>query len=261
MWQTMLIDSHCHLDDDRFDVDRDQVVARARALQINRIVLPATTANRWAKIKQVAETYEGIYPAYGLHPMFIEQHQAAHLRELDEWLDREKPIAVGECGIDFYHSRVDEKWQFQLFNEQLQLAINHRLPVIVHVRKAMDEVIATLRKNTLLTGVVHSFSGSLQQAQQLIDLGFKLGIAATVGFERAKKLRSVVARVPAHGLLLESDAPDQPGANHRGELNEPAYIVEHLKTMAGLRDISEAELMESLQQNSCQLFNFPPADD
>jgi len=256
-----LIDSHCHLDDDRFDAERDQLVARARALQINRIVVPATTANRWVKIKQVAETYEGIYPAYGLHPMFIEQHQAAHLRELDEWLDRERPVAVGECGIDFFHSRLDEKWQFQLFNEQLQLAISHRLPVIVHVRKAMDEVIAALRKHTQLTGVVHSFSGSLQQAQQLIDLGFKLGIAATVGFERAKKLRSVVAQVPAHGLLLESDAPDQPGANHRGELNEPAYIVEHLKIMAGLRDVSEEALIDTLRQNSYQIFNFTSAVD
>ena len=126
-----LIDSHCHLDDDRFDADRDQVVARARALQINKIVVPATTANRWEKVRQVAETYEGIYPAYGLHPMFIQQHQIAHIGELDEWLDRHKPVAVGECGIDFYDSRIDQIWQFQLFNEHLQLAINHRLPVII----------------------------------------------------------------------------------------------------------------------------------
>ncbi|MCZ6797098.1 MAG: TatD family hydrolase [Gammaproteobacteria bacterium] len=251
-----LIDSHCHLDDDRFDADRDQVVARARALQINKIVIPATTANRWAKVKQVAETYEGVYPAYGMHPMFIEQHQTAHLVELDEWLDRERPVAVGECGVDFYHSRVDQKWQMRLFTEQLQLARNHALPVIVHVRKAMDEVISLLRKNTPVGGVIHSFSGSLQQARQLIDLGFKLGIAATVGFERAKKLRSVVASVPDHGLLIESDAPDQPGVNHRGELNQPAYIVEHLKTIAELRNVSELELSKILQQNTFQVFNF-----
>jgi len=98
-----LIDSHCHLDDDRYDQDRDQVVERARALGIDRIVIPSTTANRWPKVKQVAESYEGMFPAYGLHPMFIEQHQLAHLSELDEWLEREKPLAVGECGVDFYH--------------------------------------------------------------------------------------------------------------------------------------------------------------
>jgi len=249
-----LIDSHCHLDDDRFDLDRDAVVASANSLNIAKIIIPATTANRWAKVKQVAGEYEGVYPSYGLHPMFVEQHQANHIRELDEWLDREKPVAVGECGLDFFNSRTDEKWQKQLFNEQLQLAVNHQLPVIVHARKAMDEVISLLRKNTPVGGVIHSFAGSLQQARQIIDLGFKLGIAATVGFERAKKLRSVVASVPDYGLLLESDAPDQPGAAHRGERNEPAYIVEHLKTIATLRNIANAELTEVLQRNSYQVF-------
>ena len=249
-----LIDSHCHLDDDRFDLDRDAVVASANSLNIAKIIIPATTANRWAKVRQVAGEYEGVYPSYGLHPMFVEQHQANHIRELDEWLDREKPVAVGECGLDFFNSRTDEKWQKQLFNEQLQLAVNHQLPVIVHARKAMDEVISLLRKNTPVGGVIHSFAGSLQQARQIIDLGFKLGIAATVGFERAKKLRSVVASVPDYGLLLESDAPDQPGAAHRGERNEPAYIVEHLKTIATLRNIADAELTEVLQRNSYQVF-------
>ena len=249
-----LIDSHCHLDDDRFDLDRDAVVASANSLNIAKIIIPATTANRWAKVKQVAGEYEGVYPSYGLHPMFVEQHQANHIRELDEWLDREKPVAVGECGLDFFNSRTDEKWQKQLFNEQLQLAVNHQLPVIVHARKAMDEVISLLRKNTPVGGVIHSFAGSLQQAQQIIDLGFKLGIAATVGFERAKKLRAVVASVPDYALLLESDAPDQPGAAHRGERNEPAYIVEHLKTIATLRNIANAELTEVLQRNSYQVF-------
>jgi TatD DNase family protein len=229
-------------------------VASANSLNIAKIIIPATTANRWAKVKQVAGEYEGVYPSYGLHPMFVEQHQANHIRELDEWLDREKPVAVGECGLDFFNSRTDEKWQKQLFNEQLQLAVNHQLPVIVHARKAMDEVISLLRKNTPVGGVIHSFAGSLQQARQIIDLGFKLGIAATVGFERAKKLRSVVASVPDYGLLLESDAPDQPGAAHRGERNEPAYIVEHLKTIATLRNIADAELTEVLQRNSYQVF-------
>ena len=117
-----LIDSHCHLDDDRFDAIRDQVISRASKAGLPRMVLPATTANRWEKLKLLCQSYSGLYPAYGLHPMFIEQHQQAHLGELDEWLDREKPVAVGECGLDFYHSRVDQAWQKQLFEEQLQLA-------------------------------------------------------------------------------------------------------------------------------------------
>jgi len=250
-----LIDSHCHLDDDRFDDGRQQVMAEAALAGVTRLVIPATTANRWEKVKQVCADHDGLYPAYGLHPMFVEQHQVVHLRELDEWLEREKPIAVGECGIDFFHSRVDEKWQRQLFLEQLQLANTYHLPLIVHVRKAMDEVISLLRKHARYGGVVHSFAGSQQQALQLHDLGFKLGIAATVGFERARKLRAVVAAMPDDALLLESDAPDQPGAAHRGELNQPGYIIEHLQTMAELRQCSPEALAVTLNQNASQLFN------
>jgi TatD DNase family protein len=253
---TALTDSHCHLDDDRFDPDRDQIVARAKAYNIDRIVIPATTAQRWQKVKQVSELYEGVYPTYGLHPMFMASHQARHIGELDNWLDQEKPIAVGECGLDFFIGRVDEAQQIKIFSDQLQLAKNHRLPVIVHVRKAMDQTISLLRKFAPLTGVIHSFAGSQQQADQLIDLGFKLGIGATVGFERAKKLRSVVATVPDIGLLIESDAPDQPGANHRGERNEPAFIIEQLATIALLRDVSENELAQILLRNTNDLFGF-----
>jgi len=250
-----LIDSHCHLDDDRLDDLRDEIMAEAAALGVARMIVPATTANRWEKVKQLCDRHTGLHPAYGLHPMFVEQHQAAHLRELDEWLERERPVAVGECGLDFFTSRIDEKWQKQLFQEQLQLADNHGLPVIVHVRKAMDEVISLLRRQAQHGGVVHSFAGSEQQARQLYDLGFKLGIAATVGFERARKLRAVVAAMPLDALLLESDAPDQPGGAHRGQLNRPAYIVEHLQTMADLRQLEVEDLAAALTRNTESLFN------
>lgn len=249
-----LIDSHCHLDDDRFDSRRDAVIAQAAAAGVTVLVVPSTTANRWDKVKQVCESNHRFYPAYGLHPWFIEQHQLTHLRELDEWLTLEKPVAVGECGLDFYDSRRDEKWQKQLFIEQLQLAANHRLPVIVHSRKSNDDVISLLRKHSANGGVVHSFAGSQQQAQQLYDLGFKLGIGANVGFDRAKKLRAVVAAMPDDALLLESDAPDQPGANHRGEQNEPAFIVEQLQTMAELRQCKIEDLAATLNQNAQSLF-------
>ena len=250
-----LIDSHCHFDDDRFDGERTDLIAQATAANVTRMVIPATTANRWEKVKQVCHDHAGLYPAYGLHPMFIEQHHSSHLRELDEWLEREQPVAVGECGIDFFNSRVDEKWQRQLFSEQLQLANNHHLPVIVHVRKALDEVISMLRKQAQYGGVVHSFSGSQQQAQRLYDTGFKLGIAATVSFERAQKLRAVVAAMPDDALLLESDAPDQPGAAHRGQLNQPAFIIDHLQTIAELRDCAVDDLAATLTQNTESLFN------
>ncbi|NNE63347.1 MAG: TatD family hydrolase [Gammaproteobacteria bacterium] len=251
-----LIDSHCHIDDDRYDSCRDEVVTRARDNGIAQIILPATTADRWQKVKQVAAMYDQIFPAYGLHPMFMAQHKRQHLQDLDAWIDREKPVAVGECGLDFFQSRDDEIWQLELFQAQLSLARKHQLPVIVHVRKAMDQVISLLRKSKLeCGGVIHSFAGSLQQARQLYELGFKLGIAATVDFERARKLRNVVVKIDADALLLESDAPDQPGINHRGDLNEPAFIVEHFQTMAQLRGISEQRFSEILNRNTRAIFS------
>ena len=249
-----LIDSHCHLDDERFDSMRNAVIERANQAGVDSIVLPATTAARWPRVKTVASEFPGIYPAYGLHPMFIEQHQQQHIAELDKWLDLEKPVAVGECGVDFFQSKKDADWQWHLFKEQLQLANNHQLPVIVHVRKGLDEVLACLRRTALKGGVIHSFSGSLQQAQQLVDLNFKLGIAATVGFERAKKLRKIVSEIETSALLIESDAPDQPGPQYRGQLNEPGYIPSHLQVMAELRGCSLQDLAVELNRNACELF-------
>ena len=249
-----LIDSHCHLDDDRFDRDRAEIIEAAAASGVRRIVVPGTAANRWEKIKSLCDANPCLYPAYGLHPWFVEQHQSIHLRELDEWLERESAVALGECGLDFYDSRRDESWQKQLFREQAQIGFNHRLPLIVHSRRALDDVVALLRKQPHHGGVVHSFSGSLQQARQLYDLGFKIGIAATVGFERARKLRAVVAAMPDDALLLESDAPDQPGSGHRGELNQPAFIVEHLEVMAELRETDSATLAAVLNRNAELLF-------
>lgn len=249
-----LIDSHCHLDDDRFDSERESIIERAINQGIRQFIVPATTANRWQKIRRITGQYNCLFPAYGLHPMFMSEHCKKHLDELDVWLDTEDPIALGECGLDFYRFD-DEAFQLELFKAQLALAKNHGLPVIIHARKAMDRVISILRKVGLDTGgVIHSFAGSLQQAQQLFDLGYKLGIAATVDFERAKKLRSVVAGIDACALLLESDAPDQPGINHRGELNEPSFIVEHFRTMARLRGIDESRLAETLVRNTRELF-------
>ncbi len=252
-----LIDSHCHLDDDRFDEDRDLVLQRAKDQGIRQFVIAATTASRWPKVKQVSQIDEGVFVSYGLHPMFMTEHKPEHVRELDAWLDHEKVVAVGECGLDFYQGNSDQKQQLELFKGQLSVALNHRLPVIIHARKALDLVLREVRKSGIESGVVHSFSGSLQQAEQLVDLGFKLGISATVSFERAKKLREIISKIDADALLIESDSPDQPGVLHRGLRNEPAYIVDHLKIMAQLRQMPKDELSSQLSQNCRDLFSLP----
>ncbi len=253
----MLIDSHCHLDDDRFDVDRDAVIQRAFDQGIKQFIIPATIATRWAKIKHLSRSYKGVYASYGLHPMFMQDHQPDDVAALDAWLDVEDAIAVGECGLDFYQGNSDEKQQIELFRGQLQVAVNHHKPVIIHARKALDLILREIRQSRINSGVIHSFSGSLQQAEQLVDLGFKLGIAATISFERAKKLREIISKIDSGALLIESDAPDQSGEQHRGIRNEPAFIVDHLNVMAELRNIPVADLSSELSKNCRELFRLP----
>ena len=250
----ILNDSHCHLDDDRFDEDRDQVIQRALEQGIDQFIIPATTAKRWPKVKLVSQTYPGVYASYGLHPMFMQHHLPDHVDALDAWLDNDDAVAVGECGLDFYLGNNDEKQQLELFRGQLTVSLNHHLPVIIHARKSLDIILREIRSSGVSNGVIHSFSGSQQQAGQLVDLGFKLGIAATVSFERAKKLRAIISNIDINALLIESDAPDQPGEQHRGCRNEPAFIVDHLTVMAELRKMPVAALADRVTQNCIDLF-------
>ena len=248
-----LIDSHCHLDADEFAPDRDEVLKRARASGVATLVVPGVTAAAWPRIRSLAASH-GIHAAYGLHPMFLEQHRKEHLSRLEQWLVAEKPVAIGECGLDFFVPGLDQGVQIDYLVAQLQLARELDLPVILHARRSVDTVTKHLRHYPGLTGVVHSFSGSLQQATKLFELGFRLGIGGAVTHERARRLRAVVAALPAEALLLETDSPDQPGRGHRGERNEPAYLVEVLETVANLRRVDPETLARTCNRNAAALF-------
>ena len=252
-----LVDTHCHLDADEFDPDRDAVVARARDAGVHAQVVPATHAVAWPRLRDVCAAGAGLYPAYGLHPTFLEHHQPPQLRELGDWLERERPVAVGECGLDYWVEGLDRDLQQDFFDGQLELAREHDLPVIVHARRAVDAVIASIRRVGGLRGVVHSFSGSPQQAGQLWDLGFLVGIGGPVTYERARRLRRLVADMPLEHLLLETDAPDQPDANNRGGRNEPALLVRVLDAIAGLRGQDREEIAAATTANARRLFNLP----
>ena len=252
-----LIDSHSHFDAAEFDGDRAAAHARALIAGVSRQIVPAVEAASWPKLKQVCAEFPGLFPAYGLHPMYLPSHRPEHLHGLREWIEREKPVAVGECGLDFFVEGLDAKTQAFYFDGQLQLAREFDLPVIVHARRALDAAIAAIRKVGGVRGVVHSFSGSAEQAAQLHKLGFLLGIGGPVTYERANRLRGTVATMPLEQLLLETDAPDQPGAAHRGERNEPAYLPEVLDVIAGLRGISRDELAAATTANAELLFRLP----
>lgn len=255
-----LIDSHSHLDAAEFDADRTAVHARARLAGVVAQIVPAVDAASWPKLRQVCAEFSGLFPAYGLHPMFLTEHRPQHLDDLRDWIERDRPLAIGECGLDFFVEGLDADAQQAYFDAQLRLARDFELPVIVHARRAVDAVIAAIRKVGSLRGVIHSFPGSAEQAAQLHKLGFMLGIGGPVTFERANRLRNVVATMPLEQLLLETDSPDQPGAAHRGQRNEPAHLVEVLDVVAALRDAPPERIAEASCANARRLFKLPPLD-
>lgn len=251
-----LIDSHCHIDAPEFDADRADVIARAVQAGVERLVAPAVDAASWPGLKAAAQAHPQVAPAYGLHPMYLKHHRPEHLALLREWIERERPRAVGECGLDHYVGDLDPDTQRDYLVGQLKLAREFDLPLILHARRALDEVMALLRRIGGLRGVVHSFSGSAQQAGKLCDMGFLLGIGGPVTYERAQRLRGIVRTLPIDGLLLETDAPDQPDAGIRGRRNEPARLVEIAQTVAELRGEPLEYIAERTRANACRLFEF-----
>lgn len=255
----MLVDTHCHLDAPEFDADREAVIARARAAGVTRQVLPAVEAAAWPKLRDICRNHDGLFPAYGLHPMYLPVHRPEHLVELREWIERERPVAVGECGLDFFVEGLDPDTQSMYFEQQLRLARDFDLPVIVHARRAVDHVIAAIRRFGPLRGVVHSFPGSRDQAERLHALGFLISLGGPVTYERANRLRTLVATLPIEMLMLETDAPDQPDAGIRGMRNEPARLSTILEVAAALRGESPEALATATSRNAERLFGLPPA--
>lgn len=250
----VLIDSHCHLDADAFDGDRAEIIARAQAAGIIAQVIPAVTAAKWPKLRTICTQTSGLYPAYGLHPMFLTEHHPTHLHALRDWLERERPCAIGECGLDFYLEGLNREMQHTYFISQLMLAREYTLPVIVHARHAVEEVIASIKTVGTLRGVVHSFSGSLEQARQLWKLGFMISLGGAMTYPRAHRLHRLAMETPLDCLLLETDAPYQPDSEIRGKRNEPGRLLTILDYIATLRKQDRTEISKVTRANTEQLF-------
>lgn len=254
-----LIDSHCHLDAPEFAPDRAEVIQRARAAGVGVQVIPAVRAADWPALAELCAGNDGLYPAYGLHPIYLEEHRPEHLDALRHRLAQGDAVGVGECGLDFFVEGLDAERQRLFFRGQLEIAQEYALPLIVHARRAVEEVIHSLRARPGLRGVVHSYSGSIEQAEQLWKMGFFIGIGGPLSYSRAHRLRRLVAGMPLEFLLLESDAPDQPTAQHRGERNEPACVAEVLDVVASLRSEPRERIAAVTRDNARRLFSRLPA--
>ncbi len=250
----ILIDSHCHFDDERFDADREAAYRRALSAGVESQVVPGIRSEWWPRVKRICGQYTGLWPAYGLHPMFMDVHRASDISLLDNWLQTENPVAVGECGLDFFIDEPDREGQRRLFEAQLDLAKRHGLPVIVHARRALEDVLNILRRYPDVRGVVHSFSGSEQQARRLIDMGFLMSFGGPITYPRARRLRHLAAVLPLESIMIETDSPDQPDVDIRGGRNEPVRLPRILAELGALRKESEQDIAAVTRANAIRLF-------
>jgi len=247
----MLIDTHCHLDAAEFGSDQNRLLRSAQAVGVTRIVIPSVERNNFAIVRQLSEQYPACSPAYGIHPMYVAQAHEDDLLVLRDYLRDGRPVAAGEIGLDFYIEHYDQAQQEYFFVEQLKLAREFDLPVLLHIRRAQDTVLKHLRQISVRGGIAHAFSGSRQQADEFIKLGFRLGFGGAMTYPRATRLRGLAATLPLSGIVLETDAPDMPPAFiERGSPNKPEYLQRIAETLAELRGISGGEIAQATTENA-----------
>ncbi len=244
-----LIDTHCHIDVEAFDADRHEVLDHCHQEGVNRIIVPGIEAKTWDRLGKLCGEFTGLYPAYGLHPVYVDQHTDDDLVTLENRLQTENPVAVGEIGLDFYLD-LDRERQQSLFESQLRLAQSASLPVILHVRKAHDTVLSTLSRIPVSGGFCHAFNGSMEQAHRYIKMGFKLGFGGMLTYERSHKLHRLAQQLPIESIVLETDAPDMTGSSHHGERNSPEYLPECLIALDQLRNEDVASIAEQTTANA-----------
>lgn len=247
--ESCLIDTHCHLDAPEFAGRTDAVVGAARAAGVGQLLVPAVSQATFSSTLAMRARY-GCWVALGLHPIYLDQHLDSHLDDLDRALALHQPDAVGEIGLDFYQPELDPARQERLFVEQLRLARQHGLPVILHVRRAQDRVLKYLRQVRVEGGIAHAFNGSLQQAEAFIALGFRLGFGGAMTYSGSQRIRRLAATLPADALVLETDAPDIRPEWAQTEPNTPANLPRFLTLLAGLRGETEEKLCRILVRNS-----------
>ncbi|TDO96292.1 TatD family hydrolase [Marinomonas balearica] len=247
-----MIDSHCHLDFNQFDSDREQILNTCLSLGVEGVLIPSTTLQSFSKVLDLAQCYPMIRSALGLHPYFLKGKVdiETSLRELERLLTLRSVVAVGEIGLDLWPGCCDIDKQVEIFERQLMLAKSFDLPVILHARKSEDLLLRSIKKLKFCGGgVVHAFNGSQAQANRFLDFGFVLGIGGTVTYERAKKARRVLASLPDSAYVLETDSPDMPLSGFQGEANMPYRVLDVARCVSEIRNQSLDEIAVITTQN------------
>ncbi len=252
-----LFDTHCHFDFDEFAHSFSDELEQAQSAHVKRILIPSIGKTNWLRVKSLAEQHpSNIFYALGFHPYFLSSFAETQLSELESLLSHSDAacVAIGECGLDGMID-VDSGLQERVFEAQLLLAGQAKLPVILHSRKTHNRLLQIIKQHRFNQGgVLHAFSGSEQQAKQFIDSGFKIGVGGAITYPRANKTRQAIAALPLESLVLETDAPDMPICGQQGQTNHPKYLEKILDELAEIRGDDKVELAKQLWKNSLSLF-------
>lgn len=250
------IDTHCHFDLAPFNQNYAAAFLALQNAQVEKIIVPAVCAQSFSAIQMLAQNHASVYMALGLHPLF--KHDEIALSQLAEQLAQaQKCVAIGEIGLDFFDKVALKTEQEARLHQQIELAQDFDLPVILHTRAAQDRLLKLIKQYPKVKGVLHAFSGSLQQAQAWVDLGYFIGVGGLITYERAQKTRKTIAALPNSALVLETDAPYMPLSGYQGQANRPeriALIFAQLAQLKGFLAENALDLAQQIYQNSLTCF-------
>jgi TatD DNase family protein len=260
----MWIDTHCHLDAPEFAKTLTEVIQAAVDKNVQAILLPAVKAGDCQQVRELANQYgqqiPGLAYTLGIHPLYTNQAQESDIAILEQAITQSlsdpRFVGVGEIGLDYFVEGLDPHKQEYFLNAQLDLAQQFQLPVILHVRRSQDAILKALRRRKIPGGIAHAFNGSFQQAEQFIELGFKLGFGGAATYGRALQIRRLLAELPLDSIITETDAPDIPPAWLREEhiaFNEPAFLPRIARELASIRGINELEFASAVWRNAMQV--------
>lgn len=256
----MFIDTHCHLDFESFTNDLPDVLARAERNDVKYCINPGIDLKSSKNCLALAHQYSRIFAAIGVHPNDLDEFSLASIKVLAEYIGDSKCVAVGEIGLDYYHNASDRILQLGAFTQQLELAIRNNLPVIVHSREALKDVISTLMKyykkpqDNSRYGIIHSFEGNVEEAWQVIELGFHIGIGGPVTYKNSHQKQSIVKEIPLSSIVLETDCPFLSPASLRGTRNEPANIKIIAEKIAYIKECDIKQVALQTTRNTMELF-------
>ncbi|WP_099867765.1 TatD family hydrolase [Pararhizobium haloflavum] len=261
----MLVDSHCHLDFPDFAEERDEIVSRARASGVTRLVTISTRVRRFADILAIAERYDNVYCSVGTHPHNAAEEAGIEAEELIALSQHPKVVAIGEAGLDYHYDKAPRELQAKGFRTHIAAARATGLPLVIHARDADDDVAAILEEETgrgPFPFILHCFSAGRHLAEKGVELGGYVSFSGILTFKKSDELRAIARDVPMNRLLVETDAPYLAPTPHRGRRNEPSYVVHTAKVLADTLGISEAEMARQTTGNVERLFTkMPPIEE